>query len=273
MKLKISDMMDDLPCIPVGIGEKELVSASRIRAQTTQRLHAEAAQGKPVRRISGAGLAAAVIAAALCVSATAAVVAHKWPGFVFTGNMSEAEKEQMLEETSVLHAMEQIDADGTVHYFGEDGREELVLSAEEAAAYQQQQIAEHDRAVCQSTTLVDVSTMPLIPNSVTELAVDADGHFAEFAFGNAHMVLLYPEGSTGFDLRAGDTVTVSLDADARGSLGFGLFRDGNYVSEEVVSAQGHLYTFEIEEDGRYCFFVENCSAGMYICTDGTLTVN
>lgn len=82
----------------------------------------------------------------------------------------------MLEETSVIHAMEQIDADGTVHYFGEDGREELVLSAEEAAAYQQQQIAAHDRAVCQSTTLVDVSTMPFIPNSVTELAVDADGH-------------------------------------------------------------------------------------------------
>ena len=80
MKLKISDMMDDLPCIPVEIGEKEFVTASRIRAQTMQRLHAEAAQGKPVRRISGGGLAAAVIAAALCVSATAAVVAHKWPG-------------------------------------------------------------------------------------------------------------------------------------------------------------------------------------------------
>ena len=58
-----------------------------------------------------------------------------------------------------------------------------------------------------------------------------------------------------------------------GSLGFGLFKDGIYVSEEVVSAQGHLYTFKIEEDGRYCFFVENCSAGMYICTDGSLTVN
>ena len=149
MKLKISDMMDDLPCIPVEIGEKEFVTASRIRAQSMQRLHAEAAQGKPVRRISGVGLAAAVIAAALCVSATAAVVAHKWPGFVFTGSMSEAEKDRMLEETSVIHAMEQIDADGTVHYFGEDGREELVLSAEEAAAYQQQQIAAHDRAVCQ----------------------------------------------------------------------------------------------------------------------------
>lgn len=54
--------------------------------------------------------AAAVIAAALCVSATAAVVAHKWPGFVFTGSMSEAEKDRMLEETSVIHAMEQIDA-------------------------------------------------------------------------------------------------------------------------------------------------------------------
>ena len=115
--------------------------------------------------------------------------------------------------------------------------------------------------------------MPFIPNSVTELAVDADGHFAEFAFGNAHMVLLYPENSTGFDLRTGDTVTISLDADARGSLGFGLFKDGIYVSEEVVSAQGHLYTFKIEEDGRYCFFVENCSAGMYVCTDGSLTVN
>ena len=60
MKLKISDMMDDLPCIPVEIGEKEFVTASRIRAQTMQRLHAEAAQGKPVRRISGVASTAGV---------------------------------------------------------------------------------------------------------------------------------------------------------------------------------------------------------------------
>jgi hypothetical protein len=115
--------------------------------------------------------------------------------------------------------------------------------------------------------------MPVLPNAVTELAVDADGNFAGFGFENAQMVLLYPEASGGFSLQAGDTVTLSFDTEKLCSLGFGSFKDGEYAGETTVSADGFLYTFEIEADGEYCFFLENLSAGMCILSNGAVTVH
>jgi len=68
-------------------------------------------------------------------------------------------------------------------------------------------------------------------------------------------------------LKAGDTVTLSLNANEPCGLGFGMFKDGAYVDETRVFAQEQRYTFRIEEDGVYCFFAENLSAGMCTFTD------
>ena len=87
------------------------------------------------------------------------------------------------------------------------------------------------------------------------------------------MVLLYPGASGGFSLQAGDTVTLSFDTGTLCSLGFGWFKDGEYAGETTVSADGFLYTFEIEADGVYCFFLENLSAGMCFLSNGAVTVH
>ena len=142
----------------------------------------------------------------------------------------------------------------------------------EAIAYRKKLIEDRERALCESTALLDISTMPYIPSSVTELPVAPDGSFAEFGFDNAHMVLLYPEGMSGFRLKAGDTVTLSMDANEACGLGFGMFKDGVYVDASRVFAQEQRYTFEIKEDGVYCFFAENLSAGMCTFTDCTAAV-
>ena len=164
-----------------------------------------------------------ILAVLLALSLTSdAVALQKSRGFVITERMSQAEKDQLVEESSIVYARKQIDADGTVHYFNSDGSEALVLSAEEDAAYQTRLRAEHDRAVCESTALVDLSTMPVLPNAVTELAVDADGNFAGFGFENAQMVLLYPEASGGFSLQAGDTVTLTV------------YRNGEYIPLDLT---------------------------------------
>jgi len=247
-------------------------SRTRIRAQiASHREKQEASIMKTKKHLPRLAVALAVL---LALSLTAAAVAlQKSRGFVITERMSQAEKDQLVEESSIVYARKQIDADGTVHYFNSDGSEALVLSAEEDAAYQTRLRAEHDRAVCESTALVDLSTMPVLPNAVTELAVDADGNFAGFGFENAQMVLLYPEASGGFSLQAGDTVTLSFDTEKLCSLGFGSFKDGEYAGETTVSADGFLYTFEIEADGEYCFFLENLSAGMCILSNGAVTVH
>lgn len=247
-------------------------SRARIRVQiAAQPEKQEVFMTQKKRQLPRLAVAILLLAAALTLTAAGTVI-HKWSGFVWIGGMSEAEKKRMLEETSYLTAVEVIDADGTVHYIDENGNETMTMSESEAIAYRKKLIEDRERAVCESTTLVDISTMPYIPSLVTELPVAPDGSFAEFGFDNAHMVLLYPEGTSGFLLKAGDTVTLSLNANEPCGLGFGMFKDGAYVDETRVFAQEQRYTFRIEEDGVYCFFAENLSAGMCTFTDCTAVV-
>lgn len=103
-------------------------------------------------------------------------------------------------------------------------------------------------------------------------ALDA-GAFADFLLGNGHMVLLHPAGEDGYALQAGDTVTISLEAGEPCYLGFGLFRDGQFVQSETVQATEHCYSFEISEDGLYCFIIEYLSVGADELTHGLLEIS
>ena len=103
-------------------------------------------------------------------------------------------------------------------------------------------------------------------------ALDA-GTFEDFLLGNGHMVLLHPAGADGYALQAGDIVTLSLEADEPCYLSFGLFRDGRFVQAETVRAAEHRHTFEISEDGIYCFTIEYLSVGVDELTHGLLEVS
>ena len=99
-----------------------------------------------------------------------------------------------------------------------------------------------------------------------------DGEFSDFALGNASMILLHPAGKDGFDLMAGDVVTIKLTANDSCILEFGEFKDGDFVRAEAVTARQHSCTFEIEETGMYCFSVEYCSANASSFTNCIITV-
>lgn len=269
MKIRISDLMDQMEAVPVEIAE-DPVSAEKIKEDAQRKLHSVAPKRRGARRGLTVGLAAAAFAALLGITAGAAV--RNWNGFAFTSGMGGQEKQALLEEASMGTAGEWVDADGMVHYLVENGGEPLVLTAEEAAAYEQARQADRDRAVVESTTLVDASTMELLPKQIVELPVGEDGELTEFALGNGSMVLLYPEGETGYDLRTGDKVTIALEAGEECYLAFGLFRDGVFVEAETVRARAHSYTFSIREDGSYCFYVEYFSASADEFTNGQLLI-
>lgn len=271
MEIKISDMMDHVENVSVEIREKDLASAERIKEAAMKKIRNPPAQAHAVRKIAKAGIAAAVVAAALSMTVAAAAVI-KWGGFAFTDGMSEAEKNAFIRDASVRYSQEYEDENGDVHYLDENGEEVLVLSAEEAAKYELERRAAKEQAVQESTALVDASTLPFVPHVITELAVDADGRFAECALGNGSMILLHPTDEDGFDLKAGDVVTVELTSNDPCILEFGQFRDGVFVHAETASAQQHNHTFVIEEDGLYCFFVEYLSAGVSTFADCTITV-
>ena len=87
-------------------------SRTRIRAQiASHREKQEASIMKTKKHLPRLAVALAVL---LALSLTAAAVAlQKSRGFVITERMSQAEKDQLVEESSIVYARKQIDADGT----------------------------------------------------------------------------------------------------------------------------------------------------------------
>lgn len=273
MKAKISDMMDHIEGVSVEIREKDPASPERIKEATLKKIHdTKSAVSHGARKFFPASLIAAVLAVCMLLSITAFAV-FKWNGFASTAGMSETEKEALLEEAATALTMEQVDPDGTVHYLDQNGNELFVLTAEEAAEYEANRRDAHDQAVRESTDLVDVDTFPLIPNGITELSINSEGQFADFALGNGSLVLLHPENADGYFLTAGDNVTITLDSNDTCILHFGMVKDGIALEEHSVKAQDHKHFFEISEDGVYCFYIMYYSAAASSFTNCTLTVN
>lgn len=267
--MKISDLMDSAEPRAVELQVGKDIPLHAVKSATLHKIRA--ATHRPIPRLSKLGLIAAIVAGVLCVTAAGAASVLHWTGFAETEKLSGAEKASLLEQAASTGTQE-IDQDGNVHFIDGKGNE-VVLSAEEAAAAEKARQEARDRAVAESTALVDLTTMEFMPNSVTELATDETGSFNSFMLGNAHMVLLHPIGEDGYTLQAGDTVTISLEAGQKCYLDFGLFQNGKFIDAETVHAQDHCYTFEIAADGCYCFSIEYLSASADELTGGRLTVN
>ena len=253
-------MMDHIQddCVPIQI--KTIASCENIKEATMKKLHGIERTKKRPFKASRLLLIAALIVLALSVTVSAATTIRAGR-FTLTGGMSDGEIKALIDDASKGTWAVQ-ETDGTMHYYDRDGNETLVLSRKDAQAYERARQAQRERTVKESTTLVDLSTMPLLPHEATELASGEDGSFADFAISNGALVLLHPEGQNAYELKAGDTVTITLDSNDECYLEFGCFKDGAFLTAETVHARRHSYTFTIETNGQYCFYVENYSAGM-----------
>ena len=132
--------------------------------------------------------------------------------------------------------------------------------------------AAHDRAVIESTSLIDVATMELIPNSITELGTDSEGNFPDFLLSNGHMALLHPEEGDFYDLKKGDVVELSVDSQEECYLVFSIFLDGKFIQEQNLWDQNHKFTYEAKEDGRYNFSIIYGSAAADSFTNGHMSI-
>ena len=249
------------------------MSADRIKRETLEKIHSNAPTARFTGKIPKTGIAVALLA--LCISTTAAAgVVMRWTGFAYTEDLSTAEKETLMEDASTGYAGEMVnELDGSVHYLDENGNEILILSAEEAADYELAKRKADQQAVQESTSLVDVTTLPLFPNGLTEVETGSDGQFADFMLGNGYMILLHPDGADGYRLNAGDVVTIQLEANDECGLGFDVFQEGSFLSEEVFLAAQHSYTFTAPDDGLYNFSVMYYSVAASIFTNCRIIIN
>ena len=233
-------------------------------------------ENKPLRR-RPAGKRTVVLAAVvvlLIVLGMAAYAAATMNGFSLTGGMSKRAVSQMLEEYSSGAHMALVEPDGTVHYLDKQGNEIMVLTAEEAAKYEQEQREAKYNAVRSSTALIDVDTLPGVPNSVTELQIGADGSIPDFALGNGHMAVLCGADEKGWDLKAGDSLALTLTSNDDCFLVFYVIRDGVMLSQEYdpTRVRSHAFSFAATEPGSYCLGLRYGSVSASNFTNGKLLI-
>lgn len=268
MKIRISDMLDHMDGLPVNVNDRTDANPDTIKSMTLQKVHAAR---KTTRRLPKLGVIAAVLA--LCLLGTVTVFACvNWTGFAFTGGMTHAEKQAILQDND-NGTTQLIEPDGTVHYLDAQGNETLVLSGEEAIAYEQSQQTAREKAVQESTDLLDIHTTTLVPRSVTEVTTAADGTFPDFMLGNGHLVLLRPEAIDGYTLCKDDRITLSLNSNDACILEFGMVSDGKTLETATAKAQFHTHTFTIPHDGDYNFYIMYYSVDKSAFTNCTLTIH
>ncbi len=271
-RIKISDMMDQMECIPLALKEYNTISAGHIRKKTLEKVHNSSLEARYKRKIPRTGIVAAALL--LCLSMTvAAGQILEWDGFIRMDDLNPREKEALIKEISDAPAcsMATDESDGSV-LFPNNGNEITSLSAPEAAEYETAGREAAEQAVLESTSLIHVSALPCLPSGITEMEADAQGRFSDFLAGNGHMILLHPVGEDGFLLAKGDTITITMDADCECLLEFRAYQGGEPVSEALMLASRHCYHYTAVEDGIYQFSILHCSSDPVSFTDCSITI-
>ena len=244
-------------------------SAERIRELTMKKIESPEKIRKPARKIS---LAAAVIAAVLLLS-VGVYAAWGWTGYLSTGDMSEWEIRELMEKVQYSGKSVSEDADGNVHYFDSEGREYMVLTREEARQFERAMEEAREKENQENAgDLIDTSKLVQQPRSITRMQTDEKGDFEDFLLGNGSMVILHDESANGYELSAGDMVTICVDASAACIVEFGMFRDGEMIESETVKMQDFEQTFAVPEDGTYCFTLMYYSADCDHFTECNLNI-
>lgn len=267
MKLTIYDFFDTFREEASDQSAAQEPSAERIKVLTMAKIDNTKKIHRPMRAITRI---AAVIAAVLMLSA-GAYAARNWTGFASTGTMRQEEIQQMMDQIETSGCSEKIDADGTVHYYDGNGTEFMVLSPEEAVRFEKARREKQNQDAAQD--LLDLRTLTVTPRAVTAVPTGEDATFGDFLLGNGSLVILHEEGETGYDLHAGDVVTITMDASDACIVEFGMALDGTLLEAETIKEQNFEKRFTIPEDGVYCFTLMYYSADCDNFTNGQIQID
>ena len=83
MKIRISDIMDQVECTAVELQERGSFSMQRVREKTLQTIHNASGESHFMRKIPRMGIAVAALVFCFSITAAAGIVI-KWTGFAYT---------------------------------------------------------------------------------------------------------------------------------------------------------------------------------------------
>lgn len=247
----------------------DIPSTERIKALTMEKINQSVKPKRSVSRIVGIAAAIAII---LTVS-VAVYAARDWTGFMQTEKLSEQELSNIMEMIAHSGCAESTDSDGNTHYFDSYGNEIMVLSPSEVKQFEQaKERARADRCQAGAGEMLNVDTLDLMPVSITPVETDQRGRFADFLLANGNMALLHPKSDAGYQLKKGDTVTISLNATEACIVLFGVVFNGEMVEETAMKSQSHEFEYTVPEDGRYNFTLMYTSVDADNFTDCTINI-
>ena len=266
MKITMKDFFDDSKD---GLNT-DILAAERITVLTMEKINHARRSKRNISRIVAIAAAIAII----CSVSVAAYAAKNWSGFMKTQEMSQQEIQEIIQTIERSGCAESTDAEGNTHYYDSYGNEIMVLTPFEVKQLEQRKEKEKlEQCQAAAGDLLDVKTLELMPFSITPVATNEDGAFEDFLLSVGNMVLLTPADGHGYPLKAGDTVTVSMDASDACWVQFGIVYDGKMVEEFSTKQQFHEFKYTITEDGKYAFTLMYTSSDADNFTNCRLTIN
>lgn len=205
------------------------------------------------------------------VSTVAYAAYNHLGGFSILDYLTKEEETKFVEEFSSAIGGEGIDEEGNHYYYDIEGNLLFQLTETEALAYEQDRSDKHKQSVQESTNLLDLNSMELMPNGISNLTSDAKGSFPDFLLANGYMVILQQNSELGWNLQAGEKMTLSFTVDEESYVSIGVIKDSIMVATETVQEETIDYTFTANEDGIYYFSITYASAASGKFTDGFIT--
>ena len=154
-----------------------------------------------------------------------------------------------------------IDADGNTHTYNSDG--EVIPNIEKTQEFPENEIIKENSF--SGMTPTDISVFKITDSKLPQIMIP-----------NNAMAVFTDERAVGWNLKAGDTVTISFEKYPHEiknqTIMVGYIQDGKVYTDEIIKEIKGKYTMEIKSDGTYNFCFLGLSSDPIAIKSGTIEI-
>lgn len=254
-----------------GDAHADMPPEERVKVLTMKKIKSEE---KKVRQMPRFAAVAATLAVVILLSAVTYAAGYR-SGLIRTDGLSLMEIEALIVEHSIADGSHEfVDENGNTHVVDASGNEVMVLTPAEYRLYEwsrMEQLRKRNREDAKDLLDLDsVDAISVMPNLITPNPVDEFGVFGDFLLTNGDMVILHKEGEKGYQLKAGEVVSIKVNTSRECYVTFGVVRDGRMTEKNSMRSQSFCFEYTVPADGLYCFTMMYFSSDAMNFTDGSI---